>query len=401
MADAGRFDIDRVKVLFAGDEVGTLAQTPDGCMAFEYTDSWLARGFSISPLSLPLEKRVFIANPLPFDGAFGVFDDSLPDGWGRLLVDRALAARGIEPARVGLLARLSLVGANGMGALEYEPDASFTSSFGILDYDELAERCADILSSQRPLSAAAGESGTAGKTDGKSEADAFDELFALGGSSGGARPKVLAQIDGEDWVVKFPSSIDVPDIGAHEHAISLLAKDCGVEMPQTRLLPSKCCAGYFAVRRFDRTGQDLQVRKVHMVSAGGLLESSHRVPSLDYELLMRLAAAVTDSARDVERLYRLMCFNVFIGNRDDHAKNFSFLFDAQAGCWTLSPAYDLTNNPGTYGERATTVGGKGKGITTDDLVAVGVKAGIGQRRARQVAQEMRATVKQAGFLDDA
>ncbi len=395
MTGAGSLDIERVKVLLAGDEVGVLAQTPDGCMAFEYADSWLAHGFSISPLSLPLEKRVFVANLLPLDGAFGVFDDSLPDGWGRLLVDRALAAHGIDPGGVGLVARLSLVGANGMGALEYEPDSSFTSSFGTLDYDELAEQCAKILSSQRSAAVAGDEAAVAGGTD------AFDELFALGGSSGGARPKVLTQIDGEDWVVKFPSSMDVPDIGAHEYAVSLLAGDCGVEMPQTRLLPSRRCAGYFAARRFDRIGKASQTRKVHMVSAGGLLECSHRVPSLDYEQLMRLTLVVTSDARDVERLYRLMCFNVFIGNRDDHAKNFSFLFDGQTGRWTLSPAYDLTNNPGTYGERATTVGGKGRGIALDDLVAAGVKAGIGERHARQTAQRMRAAVEEAGLLDSA
>ena len=82
-----------------------------------------------------------------------------------------------------------------------------------------------------------------------------------------------------------------------------------------------------------------------MVSAGGLLETSHRIANLDYALLMRLTMRMTGGIKECERLYRLMCFNVFIGNRDDHAKNFSYLHDAESGAWSLSPAYDLTENP--------------------------------------------------------
>ena len=94
-----------------------------------------------------------------------------------------------------------------------------------------------------------------------------------------------------------------------------------------------------------------------------------------------------------------MCFNVFIGNRDDHAKNFSFLYDEVAGRWSLSPAYDLTQNPGTYGERATTVNGKGKGITLDDLLVVGTKAGLKRSWAREIAEGIESKVESAGLLD--
>ena len=114
---------------------------------------------------------------------------------------------------------------------------------------------------------------------------------------------------------------------------------------------------------------------------------------------MRLTSLLTDSACDIDRLYRLMCFNVFIGNRDDHAKNFSFLYNETAGKWSLSPAYDLTQNPGTYGERATAVNGKGKGIELADLLAVGVKAGLKQSWARDVAEDVRAKVESVGLLD--
>lgn len=103
-------DIRSVRVRYAGRMVGTLALTADGVLAFEYDDGWIREGFSISPLSLPLEKRVFVARRHPLDGVFGVFDDSLPDGWGRLLVDRLLRSHGIDPFAVSPIARLAIVG---------------------------------------------------------------------------------------------------------------------------------------------------------------------------------------------------------------------------------------------------------------------------------------------------
>lgn len=211
-------DINRVRVSFHGETVGSIASTPEGLMAFEYADEWLANGFSVSPFSLPLEKRVFVARWRPFDGIFGVFDDSLPDGWGRLLVDRMLAKHGLNPREVGFLARLSFVGASGMGALEYEPETAIAASLGGLDFDVVAEECARLL--------ATNESGD------------LDELLALGSSSGGARPKVLTEIEGEEWIVKFPSSVDSENIGEREYRIAKLAMLCGLDVPEVRLLPS-------------------------------------------------------------------------------------------------------------------------------------------------------------------
>ena len=89
---------------------------------------------------------------------------------------------------------------------------------------------------------------------------------------------------------------------------------------------------------------------------------------------MRLTMRMTGGIKECERLYRLMCFNVFIGNRDDHAKNFSYLHDAESGAWSLSPAYDLTENPGINGEHTTAVNGKGRGITVEDMADIGMKA---------------------------
>ncbi|WP_165172939.1 type II toxin-antitoxin system HipA family toxin [Adlercreutzia sp. ZJ242] len=365
---------ESLNVVHRGRVVGTLAQDPEGLLAFEYSDEWLANGFSISPFSLPLEKRVFVAKPHPLDGMFGVFDDSLPDGWGRLLVDRLLRRHGSNPFEVGALARLSIVGASGLGALEYVPAAQLGNSQGPGDLDGIAAECARLLSTDF--------------------SDDLDALFALGGSSGGARPKIMTEIGGEDWIIKFPSSHDDADIGLHEYRMACAAQRCGIVIPETKLFPSRKCAGYFGVRRFDRR-VDAQgnTRKVHMVSAGGLLETSHRILNLDYDLLMRLTLRLTDSFDSIEQLYRLMCFNVFAENRDDHAKNFSFLFDEDKGAWELSPAYDLTRNEGMNGERATTVNGKGRGIEHADLVAVGQRAGMSAHEARAVASEVEEAVR--------
>ena len=104
--------------------VGTMALTESKKAAFEYDDKWLADGFSISPFSLPLEKKVFVPTKDYFRGLFGVFADSLPDAWGQLLVDRMLKARGILSADMTQLERLAIVGDSGMGALSYRPASS-------------------------------------------------------------------------------------------------------------------------------------------------------------------------------------------------------------------------------------------------------------------------------------
>ena len=80
----------RLKVKYHGRDVGTMALWQGRLAAFEYSREWLADGFPISPFSLPLEQKVFMPKIDPFDGLFGVFADSLPDGWGRLLTDRYL-----------------------------------------------------------------------------------------------------------------------------------------------------------------------------------------------------------------------------------------------------------------------------------------------------------------------
>ena len=353
-----------LKVFYNDILVGTLAKTPDRIVAFEYDSDWLNNGFSISPFRLPLIKKVFIPKYDPFGGLFGVFNDSLPDGWGRLLVDRLFLKNKINPVEIDNLNRLAVVQKSGMGALTYKPEHRFESENSISDYDILAQECSKILESQN--------------------SDNLDELFQLGGSSGGARPKILISIDNEDWIIKFPSSSDSKNIGEKEYQYSLCAKDCGINMTETRLFPSKICSGYFGIKRFDRKNG----KKVHMVSASGLLETSHRLPNLDYNTLMKLTLELTRNYQDIEQLFKLMCFNVFAHNRDDHSKNFSFLYDDTKKEWHLSPAYDLTYSYSFNGEHATTINGEGKNPTLDDILAVAKNIGLKEKFAKDIASDI-------------
>lgn len=358
--------VSKLNVFLHGRQVGTVAAYQKYLTAFEYTDGWIASGYSISPFSLPLEKGVKIARIDPFDGIWGVFADSLPDGWGRLLVDRMLRKEGENPELIGNLSRLAIVGDSGMGALEYRPAFHWKSPETYEDFDRLATECRKILHSEEP--------------------EDLDTLFALGGSSGGARPKVLLQIDGEDWIVKFPSSADPASIGLMEYDYALCAKACGIEVPEVRLFPSRNSDGYFGSKRFDRIKQVSDLQKIHMASVSALLEVSHRIPALDYTSLMTLTWHLTKSTEEIEKMFRLMCFNVFAHNRDDHSNNFSFL--CKEGIWTLAPAYDLTYSNSMGGEHATSIDGEGRNPSLPDILRVAKKAGIKEPEAKRIAGEI-------------
>lgn len=363
--------LNKLDVYYHDRKVGTMALYQNRLAAFAYSDEWLQEGFSISPFSLPLEKRVFVPKIDPFEGLFGVFADSLPDGWGRLLVDRLMRKNGLNPHTVGSLERLAIVGNTGMGALTYRPTIPLESVYNELTLDEIAKECERIL-----------------QTD---TSEKLDYLFAKGGSSGGARPKILPRIDNEDWIIKFPSSEDSKDVGRQEYDYALCAKECGIEMEEVRLFPSEKTQGYFGTKRFDRVAEG-ENGKVHMISAAAILETSHRIPNLDYDILMKLTLQLTKSMEECEKLYRLMCFNVFAHNRDDHSKNFSYIYRDREKRWILSPAYDLTYSNSIGGEHATTVNGNGVDPGMEDLLSVAKKIGIGMAKARKTVAKIQECV---------
>jgi serine/threonine-protein kinase HipA len=351
-------EIKITEVFMNGIKVGQIALTPDALCAFEYEPAYLASGVSISPFNLPLKSGVFVAKRIPFNGGFGVFDDSLPDGWGNLILDRYLKSKGIDSTKLTLLQRLALIGSTGRGALEYRPDYSKSTTDEIINFDNLAAEAEKVLT-----------------TDYNGET--LETLYKYGGSSGGARPKVFVKIEGKEWLVKFKATMDPDNIGKIEYNYSLLAKKCGINMPETKLFEEK----YFGVERFDRSHSG----KIHTVSAAGLLNANYREPSLDYEALLKLCHILTRNMEEVYALFRLMAFNVAIKNRDDHAKNFSFQLTNNE--WKLSPAYDLLPSAGFNGYHTTTVNGNGE-PTIKDMLVVGEKTGLNKHRANEIIQEI-------------
>ena len=356
----------KIEVFLSERFVGTLAETADRRVAFAYSDEWLDCGFAVSPFSLPVEQKVFVPSSQNFQGLWGVFADSLPDAWGRLLVDRMLKERGISPADVTQLERLAIVGDSGMGALTYHPAWDLHEPSHLGDLDALSAQCQALLLQE--------------------DVSDLDALFQLGGSSGGARPKVMT----EEWVIKFPASREMPEVGRMEKEYMDCAASCGIVVPETRLLPSRLCGGFFAARRFDREQAASQVIRRHMLTAAAILEADWRTASMDYHTLMKLTRILSRSnAEDTAQMYRRMCFNVFAHNRDDHAKNFSWLYDPAQDCWHPSPAYDLTWSTTYYGEHATTVDGNGKNPGMQELLAVGKAAGMKVKACRKIAEEIR------------
>lgn len=208
-----------------------------------------------------------------------------------------------------------------------------------------------------------------------------------------ARGQNTDKIDGEDWIVKFPASIDRRDAGLIEYRYCECARKCGLEVAETRLFPSARCEGYFGTKRFDRIKRpDSTIRRVHMLSVSALLETSHRIPNLDYRTLMTLTLEMTKDYSEVEKMYRLMCFNVYAHNRDDHSKNFTFLYDEDRQTWKLSPAYDLTYSNSLGGEHATSVNGNGRDPSRKDILAIAEHIGIAKTKAKQIADQVEAAV---------
>lgn len=114
-----------------------------------------------------------------------------------------------------------------------------------------------------------------------------------------------------------------------------------------------------------------------MLTAAALLELDFEQPSLDYHSLMKLTKILTrDNTEDIENMFRRMCFNVFAHNRDDHSKNFTYLYDEEKDSWRLSPAYDLTYSSTYYGEHTTTVDGNGRNPGRKENLTVGITAGM-------------------------
>lgn len=374
-----------VSVMYHGRKVGTLSMGNHSCCQFEYDRAWLREGFSISPLQLPLKAGLFSAPWQPFTGNFGIFEDSLPGGYGEHLLRKVLRRgssesreqsklaffaemkergrrQGIDYGSLSPVQRLSIVGSSGMGALCYVPESKIGGAPSSLTLDEMQTLALEVLSERTN--------------------EGSDLLLAGSGNSGGVRPKCLYSDESGHWLVKFRHTFDPVDIGQQEYHYNELARKAGVVVPEFRLMEGK----YFATQRFDL---DDEGNRLHMATASGLLNEPLTPPKMDYHSLLQLSGFLTQSAEAVEQQFRRMVFNHYARNFDDHARNFSFL--CRDGRWELAPAYDLTNDQ-TLGEHATTVNFRGL-PTDEDMITVGMNTKMTRERCQQIIDEVKSVVE--------
>jgi serine/threonine-protein kinase HipA len=355
--------------------VGELAEDR-GRFYFEFDESFLTHGFPLSPFKLPVVPGLQTFQQLP-----GVFDDALPDGWGRLLMDRYLRQNGYAPATFTELDRLAWMGEHALGALSFYP-ASRRSDEDVVGFElgRLAREAQAVLEGDTGL--------------------VLPELLQAGGSPGGARPKILAGVCGDElvtgpgpypdryepWLIKFFARTDPPDTGAVEEAYARMAQAAGIAFPDHKLFEIKE-GRFFGVRRFDREG----LRRLHMHSLGNLIGANFRTPCLDYQDVHKVVRLLTENMVQVRRVYRLMVFNVLSHNRDDHVKNFAFLYKQEEG-WLLAPGFDLTFTEGPGGEHTTSVCGEGRAPGKEHFLRIAEVAGIGKNEALQIVEEVHEAV---------
>lgn len=345
-------------------DIGRLAWSLDDKQAaFEYSDTAFKKRLEISPVAMRLRPGVIMGRRTPFDGLHGAFADSLPDGWGRLLVDRQIARQGGNPTMTTPIDRLAIVGSRGMGALVYAPAIDIETPAIDSTIEWFAEQAEQILQ---------------GQSD-----EGLDRLLAASGGSAGARPKIMAlrdrstkryEIDTgapadasryEPYIIKLKHHREGPESGRIEHAYAQMARAAGLDFPTTDLIEDRKGEAHFAVQRFDRTRKG----RLHAHTLAGLLNADFRIPSLDYTDLLKVTKLLTQKQEQVEEAFARMIFNVLANNRDDHAKNHAFLMNSR-GLWRLSPAYDLTLSDGPGGEHNMTVAGQGRTPTFEDFMKV-------------------------------
>lgn len=363
-----------------------------GLAQLEWSRDVLAMKLPVAALYYPPEPGLQAARGRAFDGLHGFLADSLPEGWGRRLMRRRLERLGVDFATLAPLDQLALVGCHGRGALIYEPATTPAEAVETFDLDALAAEAAAIL---------AGEEGTLA-----------DTLADLAGGSGGARPKVHVGLNAEGkvsvgegelpegfipWLVKFRAPNDPDDIGPIEEAYAGMAEAAGVVMSEHHLIPAREGHGYFATRRFDRSGGG---GRLHMVSLAGAVEAPSEPGIVSYDTFLRATQAITRRKPDVEAAFRRMVFNILASNRDDHTRQHAYLMDA-GGDWRLSPAYDLTYAPGPGGEHYLDIEGEGRNPTRAHVLRLGARHSLGAKAVAAMVEEVRAAVSRWPAFGDA
>ena len=383
-----------------------------GVASFEYESGFLRSGIEVSPLQMPLSRRIYRFPELPreaFRGLPGLLADALPDKFGNAVIDAWLATQGRLPADLDPVERLCYTGSRGMGALEFRPTKGPSGRGSVsLDVDALASLASQILSNRSRLRAT-----FAGPERGES----VREILRVGASAGGARAKAViawnpethevrsGQVEAppgfEYWLLKFDGVSDNRDkefadskgFGAIEFAYSQMAAAAGIQMSPCRLL-EEGERRHFMTRRFDRTARG---GKRHMQSLTGLAHLDFNSPlTSSYEQAFVVIRRLGLSMDAIEEQFRRMAFNVVARNQDDHVKNIAFLMD-RAGRWTLSPAFDVTyayNPDGLWtSQHQMSLNGRRDGFTREDFRVVGKTVSMKRGRADQILDEVRVAVR--------
>lgn len=377
----------RVEIAFDTNHVHSVGQiawdSARRSAAVEWDPSFVADPLSISPYHIKTLAGLYrTGNPAAFEGLPGVFGDSLPDGWGRLLIDREIERRGGGRTALTPVDRLAIVGTHGMGALIYRPEEQRVG-LNHVDLDWFAELATSMAAD--------------------ASIEDLRKARAAAGGSAGARPKFMALLDAEigrvrdhrrtpeqqerQVLIKHRAPSDGPTAIEEEEAYALMARAAGIAMPWTTVLRSSRGDTFFAVERFDRCGAG----RVHMHSAAGLLDVDFRQPSIDYENLLKLVRWTTRHAGDQDEMFRRMTFNVLAHNRDDHLKNHAFLMDGE-GSWRLSPAYDVSFSDGPGGEHHLAVAGEGRLPGLKHIEAVGRSLGMKPAAIAAIVDPVRAAI---------
>lgn len=363
--------------------------------AFEYDTAWLSTA-SLQQLDPAMALYRGPQYPAKHRDNFGVFLDSCPDRWGRLLMRRreAQLARTEGRAERRLLESDYLLGVHDghrMGALRFRIDGRFLD-----DNDELAS---PPWTSLRDLEHASLQLERQGVEDDPDYGRWLRMLIAPGGSLGGARPKASVRDQSDRlWIAKFPSRNDEDDIGAWERVVHDLAARAGVVVPEAQLrrFASNKRGGHghhtFLSRRFDRTDHG---RRLHFASAMTLLDRidgqgvDDGVSYLELaELLMRVGSR---TSADLEQLWRRIVFSICVSNTDDHLRNHGFMLEPSG--WTLAPAYDMNPDPDGAG-LALNISETDNSRDIDLALSVAAVFRVGKQRAKEIVAEVTAAANE-------
>ena len=400
-----------VEVKLWSTTVGYLSTDDNNIIYFTYDKSFVERGIEISPLTLKLRNEPYSFPMLrseTYRGLPGLFADSLPDKFGRKVINEYLIANGIDRRSFTPLQELCYLGKRGMGALEYYPllDESMDDS-EIIEINKIALAAKEVLSNRLDKEM-------------KPEIGRLRDIIKIGSSAGGAKAKAIiayndetktyksGQIDAGKgfsyWIIKF-DKLDKEDLNSffdsyqtrEEYAYYLMAKDAGINISESKLI-KEGDDYHFMTKRFDRYIDDNgKLQKLHIQTLCGLAHIDYQDKhNFSYSTIFEVMEQLNIDFEERYQLFRRMVFNVITSNNDDHSKNFSFLMDRN-GEWHLSPAYDITyaNDPTSsyINNHQALINGKSFDIDIDDVLAVGEKAGLNNKKMLYVIEEVEKSVK--------